>query len=129
MMVEFDCGEIPICETTENGRIVGVITDRDIACRAVAEGMDVNTTQVSACMTAPAITADPSMTLEQCMQLMEKNMIRRLPVMDETGCVCGMLSQADIAEKADSQTIGEVVREVSKPTDHASRVSKESSTR
>ena len=122
MMVEYDCGEIPICDSNTNGHVIGVVTDRDIVCRAVAEGKDMSRTPVSFCMTAPAITASPNMKIEEAIELMEKKMIRRLPVTDDTGCVCGMLSQADIACKGDKDLLVEVVQEVSQPTDEASRV-------
>jgi len=102
--------------------VIGVITDRDIACRAVAEGKDPNRTPVSACMTTPAVTLMPEATLEDAINLMEENMIRRIPVTNGDGCVCGMISQADIACKTNGQKIGEVVKEVSKPTDESSRV-------
>ena len=122
MMVEFDCGEIPVCDSSERGHIVGVITDRDIVCRAVADGLDMSQTPVSKCMTSPAVTASCDTSLKDAMEMMETNMIRRLPITDETGCICGILSQADIAMKADKDSTAEVVMEVSKPTDHSSRV-------
>ena len=122
MMVEYDCGEIPVCDSSDRGHVIGVITDRDIACRAVADGMDPNRTPVSACMTTPALTLKPDATLEDAMNLMEENMIRRIPVTNGEGCVCGIVSQADIACKANSKQLSEVVKEVSKPTEESSRV-------
>ncbi|MEA2552987.1 MAG: hypothetical protein QOJ65_1163 [Fimbriimonadaceae bacterium] len=122
MMVEHDCGEIPVCEDRSGGGLVGVITDRDIVCRAVADGMDVNTTTADCCMTTPPVSASPDMSLDDVCSLMEENMIRRVPVVDESGCVCGIVSQADIACKANGYVIAEIVREVSKPTEDPSHV-------
>lgn len=122
MMVEYDCGEIPVCNSGERGTIVGVITDRDIVCRAVADGMDMSEATVSQCMTTPAMTLTAESTLEDAVNLMEENMIRRIPIVDKDGCVCGMVSQADIARKSDGSKVGEVVREVSKPCEESSRV-------
>ena len=129
MMVEYDCGEIPVCDSKDRGHIVGVITDRDIVCRAVAEGLDMSRTAVSTCMTTPAITLKKDATLEDAIALMEKNMIRRLPITDKDGCVCGIVSQADIALKSDDDTISEVVKEVSQPIESASCVGDTSSKR
>jgi CBS domain-containing protein len=120
MMVEYDCGQIPVCN--EKDEIIGVITDRDIVCRAVAEGMDMSTTRVSECMTTSPITVTADTKLEDAINLMEKNMIRRLPVMSENGTLCGMLSQADIACKGNQDLLAEVVQEVSQPTEHASLI-------
>ena len=122
MMVEYDCGEIPICDSRDNGHLIGVITDRDIVCRAVADGLDMSRTPVSSCMTTPAITLMKNATLEDAVNLMEENMIRRIPITDETGCVCGIVSQADLAIKANDDQLTEVVKEVSRPTDESSRV-------
>lgn len=123
MMVEHDCGEIPVCDSRQNGHVMGVITDRDICCRAVADGMDVNTAAVSTCMTSPAVTCNPDMTLEECCNLMEQNMIRRVPVVDQNDCVVGIVSQADIACKGDAGVLTEIVKEISQPTEESSRVS------
>jgi CBS domain-containing protein len=119
MMVEHDCGEIPV--TDSQGYIQGVITDRDIACRAVAH--DCNPCQMTAgeVMSKPAVTANTLMSSDEVCQLMEQNMIRRIPVVDESGCCCGIISQADLARKSDGQ-LEEVVKCVSQPTHHASNV-------
>jgi CBS domain-containing protein len=122
MMVEYDCGEIPVCDTRGQGHVVGVITDRDIVCRAVADGLDMGATMVSSCMTSPAVTLTTEATLEDAMGLMEENMIRRIPIVDKDGCVCGIVSQADIARKSEGHMVSEVVREVSRPSEEASRV-------
>lgn len=122
MMVEHDCGEIPVCDQRQNGHVIGVITDRDICCRAVADGMDVNITTASACMTTPAVTCTPDMSLEDCCNLMEQNMIRRVPVVDQTGTVCGIVSMADVACRGETAVITEIVQQISQPTEEPSRV-------
>lgn len=122
LMMENDCGEIPVVESRENPRPVGVITDRDICCRAVAEGKDVASTTVSECMTAECVTVTPETSVEDCCNAMEENQIRRAVVVDESGSCCGMVAQADIALQAGEEQAGEVVKEVSKPTEEASQV-------
>ena len=122
MMVECDCGSVPVCDAHDHGHIVGVITDRDIVCRAVAQGLDINRTAVSTCMTTPAVTLHREAPLEDAADLLEQNMIRRIPITDNDGCVCGILAQADIASKGEGTMITEVLREVSRPTQDSSRV-------
>ena len=117
MMVEHDCGEIPIADNS--GRVLGVVTDRDICCRAVAHDCNVCETTASEIMSTPVVTAQPTMSLEQCAQLMEQNMIRRIPVVDQNGCCCGIVAQADLANKSDG-VVEEVVKYVSQPTHSAS---------
>jgi len=120
MMAEHDCGAIPVVESREDRRPVGVITDRDITCRAVA--MRRNPLEMTAgdCMTPAAITVRPEASLEECERLMEAKQIRRMVVVDERGGCCGMVAQADIARKASEHDLAEVVREVSRPMSAAS---------
>src|SRR5262245_54985618 len=94
LMSENDCGEIPIMDT--RGHPIGVVTDRDIACRAVAEGRSPET-PVSEIMSSPVITTTLDSSLEDCCAALEDNQIRRVPVVDSRGRCCGMVAQADIA--------------------------------
>ena len=110
MMVEYDCGEIPIVQNT---RIVGVITDRDITARTVAAGRNPLEMKASDCMTTPVVTVKMDTSVDDCCHAMEEHQIRRVPVVDDSGCCCGMVSQADIARHAPTREIAEVVREVS----------------
>jgi CBS domain-containing protein len=111
LMVEADCGEIPV---TDGSRLVGVITDRDIVCRAVAKGKNPSSVTAGECMSEPVVTVKEDATLEDVLSLMEDKQIRRVPVVDETGCCCGIISQADVALTARESDVGEMVREVSK---------------
>ena len=113
MMRANDCGEIPVIESAQVQKLVGVITDRDIVCRAVADGKAPSTTHVSACMSTPVVTVTPDTSLEDCRQLMEEHQIRRVPVVKGND-ICGIVSQADIAVKAPASATAELVREVSK---------------
>lgn len=113
MMMENDCGEIPV--TDERGHPRGVVTDRDICMRIVAKGKDPMRTRVSECMTTPVTTVTPQMSVEQCCKIMEKKRVRRVPVVNEEGKCCGIISQADLAKTAPEKLTAEVVREVSRP--------------
>ena len=119
MMVEHDCGEIPVANS--DGKVVGVVTDRDICCRAVAHDCNPCDLSASEIMSSPVVTAKSNITLEACGQLMEENQIRRIPVVDENGVCCGIVSQADIARKSTGK-VEEIVREISQPTSHASGI-------
>ncbi|MFL6623038.1 MAG: CBS domain-containing protein [Sulfurifustis sp.] len=114
MMVDCDCGEIPVVDDDE--KPVGVITDRDIACRVVAQGKDPMRTRVGDAMSSPVVTVTPEMDLEECCRLMEEKQIRRIPVVDDNGACCGIVSQADIALRADTAEAGTLVRDVSRPS-------------
>ncbi|MBA3677078.1 MAG: CBS domain-containing protein [Sphingosinicella sp.] len=114
LMVENDCGQIPVVDN--NGVLVGIITDRDIACRCVAEGKQ-SDTPVSEVMSKSAITVTQDASLDECCKKMEDNQIRRLPVVDEAGKCCGIVSQADIAQSARKEETGDLVRSVSKPSE------------
>lgn len=114
MMVEHDCGEIPVVDSLETRKILGVVTDRDIVIRIVAKGRNPLELAVRDCMTQPAVTIASNCLLQDCLRLMEQHQIRRLPVVDSAGQCIGIISQADIARRMD-QEAAEVVREVSQP--------------
>ena len=122
MMVEHDCGEIPVVENAASMLPVGVITDRDITCRTVAKGLNPLTMTVSECMTTPCITVMPDMSLDECCRVLEENQIRRVPVVDAGGACCGIVALADIARNAAKRETAEVVKEVSEPSASASGV-------
>lgn len=118
MMVDYDCGEIPVLGA--DGKLAGVITDRDVACRVVATGMDPQQTMVQDVMTSPVISVTPDTSIDECERLMEENQIRRVPVVNGDGTCCGIVAQADIALHADEKETGAVVRDVSRPgTSHS----------
>lgn len=120
MMVENDCGEIPVVNASRVP--IGVVTDRDITCRAVAEGKNPLLMDAGDCMTAPCVTVTPETSLDECCETLESNQIRRVPVVDETGACCGMVSQADIALHAPKTETAEVVKKVSEPSRPISQV-------
>ncbi len=120
MMVDHDCGEIPVVENKETKLPIGVVTDRDIVCRTVARGINPLDLTVADCMSSPCVTVTPEMSIEECSRVMEENKIRRVPVTDAGGGCCGIVSLADIALHAKRSVAAEVVKEVSEPTGAAS---------
>jgi CBS domain-containing protein len=116
MMVQCDCGEIPVIERQDLRKIVGVVTDRDIVCRAVATGLNPLMLSAAAVMTSPAVTIGQHDDADEVVRVMETHQIRRVPVVDQNGEVCGIVSLADIARHDSRKQAGELVREVSTPT-------------
>ena len=113
MMIDNDCGLIPVVD--EQRKPLGVVTDRDIATRAVAGGMDATACIAGDCMTTPVQTVAIGSSLADCCAAMEASQVRRVPVVDAQGRICGIVSQADVAQRASAGETGELVREVSKP--------------
>ncbi len=122
LMVDRNCGEIPIVSSGDSGKVIGVITDRDITCRSVAQGLNPLELTAEQCMSSPVITVTPDTVIEECCRRMEQHQIRRLPVVDDSGSCLGVVSQADIARVASRKLAGEVVREVSRAASAPSRV-------
>ena len=113
LMKQNDCGQIPV--VGKDRQPLGVITDRDIAVRAVAEGTDVASATVNDYMTSPATTVSERSSLGDVAQLMEREQIRRVVVVDGQGCVAGIVAQADIALAGRDGQTAEVVKQISEP--------------
>ncbi len=115
MMVEFDCGAIPVVNNLTERRPLGIITDRDIVTRSIARGRDPMELVVGECMTTPVITVDEDMSVHRLVQLLELGQIRRVLVTNTGGTIVGIVSLADIARNASKRETGDLVREVSQP--------------
>lgn len=109
-MRDFDIGAMPV---TANGHIIGMITDRDLACRALADGTDLSQLTAKDVMTKNAICCAPEDDIDSAVETMEAKQIRRLAVTDEHRAVLGMLSLGDISTRLSKQACGEVLRAVS----------------
>lgn len=113
MMADYDVGALPVVRDDEP---VGMITDRDIAVRGIAGGRDPHSTPVSEMMTPDVICCNVEDSIEDAATAMEKHQVRRLMVMDEEGCICGIVSLGDLALRAsDDELVEEVLEEVSWP--------------
>jgi CBS domain-containing protein len=111
MMRDEDVGIAPI---VEGDRLVGVLTDRDVAVRVVAEGLDPEKVKVSEVASRDVVTLDPQQDLDEALRLMARHQVRRLPVVEEDGRLVGVVAQADVAEQADDRRTGEVVEKISR---------------
>ena len=110
MMRDEDVGFAPIVEAN---RLVGALTDRDIAVKVVAEGKDPDTTSVRDIASTSVVTVDPDQDLDEALQLMARYQVRRLPVVKEDKMLVGVVAQADVAQEAKSKKVGEMVEEIS----------------
>ena len=119
MMVDNDCGCIPVVDGGSGVKPIGMITDRDIVVRSVAENKNPLDMQAGDLMTGGIVTVSPETSVEECANLMENKQIRRVAVVDDNGGLCGMVAQADIAINAPTHMTAEVVQEVSKGANHS----------
>jgi CBS domain-containing protein len=110
MMRDEDVGLAPV---VEGDRLVGTLTDRDIAIRVVAEGRDPESTTVKDVASTDVVTIDPEQELDEALRLMADHQVRRLPVVEEDGRVVGVVAQADVARLSDDRKTGEVVERIS----------------
>jgi CBS domain-containing protein len=109
-MKEADAGMIPV---VQDGKLIGTVTDRDIAIRVVAEGRDPNRTTVGEIASKDVVTVEPDQDLSDALRLMARHQVRRLPVVDGDSIV-GVIAQADVAQNADEREVGETVEQISR---------------
>jgi CBS domain-containing protein len=112
-MREAHIGSLPI---TDGEKLVGMITDRDITTRVVAEAADPNATSVGDVYSQDLISVEPDNDLREALQLMARHQVRRLPVVENDRLV-GIVAQADIALAENQQETGELVEAISEPSD------------
>jgi CBS domain-containing protein len=118
LMRQFDCGEIPIVDTAD--RPIGVVTDRDIVCRVVAQGQNPSAHTADQGMTSPVVTVRADASIEDVVSTMERHQIRRVLVVDDDGCCADIIAQADMALATRPVAVGNLVREVSRSVGLAS---------
>jgi CBS domain-containing protein len=111
MMREEDVGLAPI---VEGDKLIGMLTDRDIAIRVVAEGRNPEQVKVADVASKQVVTIDPQQDLDEALRIMAEHQVRRLPVVEEDGKLVGVVAQADIAREGDDMQTGKLVEEISK---------------
>ena len=122
MMLDYDCGMIPIVAGDDTTRPIGTVTDRDIVVRTVANSENPLDFLAGDVMTGNPITIHHNSSHEEAMELMEAHQLRRLLVLDDNGECIGIISQADLALQASEEEVGEVVQHVSQPSGPAARI-------
>jgi CBS domain-containing protein len=110
-MRDADVGSLPICD--DSGQVTGIVTDRDIVVKCIADGGDPSTATVGSIASEMVYTVGPDDQIENALSVMEDHQVRRLPIV-ENGKLVGMLAQADVARTMSEPRVGEVVEEISK---------------
>ena len=123
MMADRDVGAIPVVQSTDTMKPVGVVTDRDIVVRVIAKNQDPYALTASAVMSTGLVKVTPDVTLEQCASRMEAGRVRRALVLDPAGRCCGIIALADVARLAPPAQAAELVRDLSQPGGEDSEVS------
>jgi CBS domain-containing protein len=112
LMKREDCGLVPV--VSEHGKLIGVLTDRDIVIKVVADSRDPRSTAVSEVMSTDVVTCLPHETIETVMEQMATRQVRRIPIVERDGSLVGIVAQADIATRiASPQETGQVVQAIS----------------
>jgi CBS domain-containing protein len=111
LMKQEDVGSVPV---VDGERLVGVVTDRDIVVRGIADGSDPHAIKAGDIASRDVVTVRPDDDLDAALRLMAQHQVRRLPVVDD-GQLVGVVAQADMAHEAKEKDVGHVVEEISRP--------------
>ena len=110
-LAELDVGAMPICG--EDDRLHGMLTDRDIVVKALAQGKDPENTKAGDLAEGKPIVIRAEAPVHDALSLMKEHKVRRLPVIDDDKRLCGIVSQGDLATKIDEEEVGELVEAIS----------------
>ena len=109
-----DIGPVPIVDSLDRRLLVGIVTDRDLALKVVAEGRDADTTPVGDVMTRDLVSCREDDDVSKALNAMSNMQLRRIPVVDRDGRIVGIIAQADVATRLDEpEKTGEVVKDIS----------------
>ena len=114
LMQSGNIGSIPVIENVQNQKLVGIVTDRDLALKIVAQGRDAKSTKVEAVMTHKVVTCLANDDLQKALDAMAEHQLRRIPVVDNENKIVGIIAQADVATRIDQpEKTAEMVKEIS----------------
>jgi CBS domain-containing protein len=116
MMCDLNVGSIPVVVDHQFRSLVGMITDRDVCCRVLADGLDARSTRIQKFGTYNPVVCRDGENVEQCERLMQEHQVRRIPVVDRDNHVIGIVAQADLALKDKPERVHKTVAEISKTT-------------
>jgi CBS domain-containing protein len=108
-----DIGPVLVVRDKNERKLVGIVTDRDITLKVVAEGKDPNSVPVKDVMTSGPVTCKPDDDSSKALELMRKERVRRIPIVDDSGRVVGIIAQADVARELGEAEAGGVVSDIS----------------
>jgi len=110
-------GPLPVIDNHETQKLIGIITDRDLAMKIVGEGLDPRSTRVEAVMTRKVLTCRADDDLQRALDAMSEHQVRRIVVVDSSNKVLGIISQADVATRVDQpEKTAEMVKDISQDT-------------
>jgi CBS domain-containing protein len=114
LMKSENVGSIPIIKDKDTNRLEGIVTDRDLAIKVVAEGLDPKSTRVLEVMTTDVVSCRPDDNVNEALALMEQHQVRRIPIVDSSDKLVGIIAQADIATRLEApKKTAEVVESIS----------------
>jgi len=114
LMKNENIGPIPVIENEQTKKLVGIVTDRDLALRVVADGRDPKSTKVEEVMTRKVVACRPEDDLQKALDAMSEHQLRRIPVVDDDNKLVGIIAQADVATRVNQpQKTAEMVKEIS----------------
>jgi CBS domain-containing protein len=114
LMKSENIGSIPVIENEHTQKLVGIVTDRDLALKIVAEGRDAKSTKVEAVMTHKVVTCHADDDLQKALDAMAEHQLRRIPVVNNDNKIVGIIAQADVATRVDQpEKTAEMVKEIS----------------
>jgi CBS domain-containing protein len=114
LMKSKNIGSIPVIENEQSQKLVGIVTDRDLALKIVADALDARSTKVETVMTHKLVICHADDDLQKALDAMAEHQLRRIPVVDDNNRIVGIIAQADVARRADQpEKIAEMVKEIS----------------
>src|SRR4030042_495661 len=117
LMKSGNVGSIPVVQNEQTRKLVGIVTDRDLALKIIAEGRDAKSTKVEAVMTRNVVTCRGEDDLQKALDAMSEHQLRRIPVVDKEGKILGIIAQADVATRVNQpDKTAEMVKKISRET-------------
>jgi CBS domain-containing protein len=117
LMRDIDVGSIPVIESEQTKKLIGIVTDRDLALHVVADDRNAGSVKVSDVMTREVVTCRTDDSIQMAIEAMAQNQLRRMPVVDRDQKLVGIIAQADVATRMNqTDETAEMVREISQPT-------------
>jgi CBS domain-containing protein len=119
ILCDNNIGSLPVVTDQQSRELIGMITDRDLCCSVLADGLDPKSTSVGHFVTPEPVTCRDGENLEKCERAMQEHQVRRIPIVDGQNRVIGIVSQADLARKDQPEKVWKTVAEISKPEQEA----------
>jgi CBS domain-containing protein len=114
ILCDRNIGSVPVVASQESRKLVGMITDRDLCCLVMAQGLDPKTTKIEKLISLAPFTCRDGENIETCERLMQEHQVRRVPIVDAEDRVIGIVSQADLALHDKAERVSKTVAEISK---------------